>query len=112
MQTDSESYHLCSFKTHIMDSLDSSFTIEINDKPIAKIGDDEDAQVFSQAQVNTDAKVAMFTLKDGRLRCGDWLLSCFIIEDLSLMPKWVVWVKDQNAAQPVKAEQKDDSRFA
>jgi hypothetical protein len=44
-----------------MDSLDSSFIIEINDKPIAKTGDDEDEQVFTQTQVNTDAEVAMFT---------------------------------------------------
>jgi hypothetical protein len=44
-----------------MDSLDSSLTIEINGKPIGKIGDDEDAQSLSQAQVNIDTEVVRFT---------------------------------------------------
>jgi hypothetical protein len=98
-----------------MDSLPSSFTIEVNGAPIAKVGDDAAHGV--QAKTGPDA--AVFTLKDSRLQCGDWVLGRSVKEDRSFLPKQVMWFKSaevgKRGVQPVTASESGDSfllRFA
>lgn len=70
-----------------MDSLESSFTIEINGSPISNISDDIELPI--QAKVGTDA--AVFTLKNGRLQCGDRVLGRSVTENRSMLPKQILW---------------------
>lgn len=98
-----------------MDSLPSSFTIEVNGNSIANVG--ADAEHGVQAQTGSDA--AVFTLKDGRLHCGDWVLGRSAKEDRSFLPKQVMWFKEsevgRRGVQPVTASEKGESyqlRFA
>ncbi|KAJ4305229.1 hypothetical protein N0V90_000760 [Kalmusia sp. IMI 367209] len=89
-----------------MDSLSSSFTIEVNGSPIAKI--DSDAEDRAQATTGSDA--AVFTLQDGKLRSGDWVLGRAVREDRSFLPKPVRWFKvgdeaDKLPVQPVTAHE-------
>ncbi|KAH9867051.1 hypothetical protein IAQ61_007642 [Plenodomus lingam] len=92
-----------------MDSLDFSFKIEINGQAIAEIGNS--GQSLSQATVGPGAP-AIFTLKEGRLRCGEWILSRKRVEDRSFAPKQVVWFKvgteSEEQAQPVTANQEGE----
>lgn len=86
--------------------LDSSFTIHVDGKPIAKIpGDSEEG---TQASIGSDA--AVFRFEDGHLRCGEWVLGRHQIEDRSLMPKRVVWVPASQAEglQGTRAQEKGD----
>lgn len=92
-----------------MDSLDFPFKIEIDGQAIAQIGSSE--QSLTQATVGPDA--AVFTLKEGRLTCGDWILARKWVEDRSLAPKQVLWFKvgteSEKQAQPVAAVKKGDN---
>jgi hypothetical protein len=92
-----------------MDSLPSSFTIELNGSPVAKVGNDAEDRV--QAKLGTEA--AVFTLKNGRLECGDWVLGRNLTEDRSFLPKKVLWFKatedNAKAVQPVTAHEDGDS---
>lgn len=72
-----------------MDTLSESFTIEIDGKPVAKVGDDTEDCV----QATTGHDAAVFTLKDGKLQSGDWLLARPTREDRSFLPKPVRWFK-------------------
>ncbi|KAF1978796.1 hypothetical protein BU23DRAFT_448394, partial [Bimuria novae-zelandiae CBS 107.79] len=42
------------------------------------------------------SKVATFTLKDGRLVSGDWVLGRNLTEDRSLGPNKIAWFKDNS----------------
>jgi hypothetical protein len=89
---------------HIMDNLDTPFTIEINGNPIAKTT--EDAEKPVPAKVGSDA--AVFTLKDGRLVCGDYVLGRNVTENRSMLPKPVFWFKagvEKDRVRPVTAEE-------
>ena len=89
---------------HVMESLDTSFTIEVNGSPIAKGSVDGDEPV--PAKVGSNA--AVFTLKEGRLVCGDLVLGRNITENRSMLPKPVYWFKssvDKGTVRPVAAEQ-------
>lgn len=87
-----------------MDSLDFSFKLEIDGHAVAEISSSE--QSPTQATVGTNA-AAVFTLRDGRLRCGDWILARKLIENRSMAPKQVAWFKvgteSEKEAQPVTA---------
>jgi hypothetical protein len=72
-----------------MDSLESPFTVEVNGKPITKIGDSDESRTQAKIAAGTDA--AVFTLKDGRLQCGGWMLGRSKMEDRSFGPKRVMW---------------------
>ncbi|KAI8943110.1 hypothetical protein NX059_001140 [Plenodomus lindquistii] len=89
--------------TNSMDSLDFSFKIEIDGQAIAEIGSSEES--LAQAAVGPNA--AVFTLKQGRLRCGEWILARKWIENRSMGPKEVLWFKvgseSEEQAQPVAA---------
>jgi hypothetical protein len=74
-----------------MDSLDSPFTIEINGQPVARISDSASSR--TQAKIATDSDAAVFTLTDGNLQCGGWMLGRNKTEDRSLLPKQVLWFK-------------------
>ncbi|KAF2119063.1 hypothetical protein BDV96DRAFT_596844 [Lophiotrema nucula] len=91
-----------------METLKSSFTIEISGTPIAKV--DNDAEDRSQAKTGPDA--AIFTLQDGRLKSGDWYLGRNKTENRSMLPKPVLWFKvnDENekVVKPVSAEKEGD----
>lgn len=89
----------------IMDSLPSSFTIEVNGNPIVSVGSDAEHGV----QATTGSNAAVFTLKDGRLQCGDWFLGRSIKEDRSFLPKPVLWFKSTEGIQPVTASENGDS---
>ena len=72
-----------------MDNLNASFTIEVDGKPIAKVGPDAE----DRAQATTGSDAAVFTLKDGRLRSGEWVLARPLRENRSFAPKPVCWFK-------------------
>ena len=97
--------------TTVMDNIDTPFTIEIGGKPIATISDSADTRTQAKAETGTDA--AIFTLKDGRLGCGGWMLGRNITEDRSFLPKQVLWFKmaeeDKKTIQPVAAKKNGDS---
>jgi hypothetical protein len=97
--------------TAVMDTLPSSFSIEVNGKPIAKIGDSEASK--TQAKVETGAEAAVFELKNGRLGCGGWMLGRNLTEDRSMLPKKVLWFKmsedEEKSIQPVAAEKEGES---
>ncbi|KAF2711324.1 hypothetical protein K504DRAFT_427611 [Pleomassaria siparia CBS 279.74] len=85
--------------TKSMHSLTESFTIEVNGSPIAKVA--EDAEDSTQAKTGSDG--AVFTLKDGQLQSGNWLLARNLTEDRSFMPKPVQWFKSgEDTAQRIK----------
>jgi hypothetical protein len=77
--------------TNMMETLESPFTIEINGQPIAKIRDSDDTR--TQAKVGTANDAAVFTLQNGNLECGGWMLGRNKTEDRSLLPKQVLWFK-------------------
>ncbi|KAF2851731.1 hypothetical protein T440DRAFT_467518 [Plenodomus tracheiphilus IPT5] len=91
-----------------MDSLDFSFKIEIDGQAIAEIGASE--QSLTQAVVGSHA--AVFTLHEGRLRCGEWILARKWIENRSMGPKQVLWFKvgteSEEQAQPVTAQKEGE----
>ncbi|KAF1852221.1 uncharacterized protein K460DRAFT_273010 [Cucurbitaria berberidis CBS 394.84] len=91
-----------------MDSIDSPFTIEIDGKPIANVGDSSHLPV--QAALGSNA--AVFTLKDNRLKSGDWVLARNITEDRSFLPKQVLWFKagadSDKQVHPVTAQKVAD----
>ena len=92
-----------------METLSKPFTIQINDKYVAPIGSDAEDGV--QAKVGSEA--ATFTLKEGRLVSGDWILGRNLAEDRSMGPKKVSWFKNNdNSAQRVymvKAHEEEGS---
>jgi hypothetical protein len=88
-----------------MDSLPSSFTIEVNGSPIARVSSDAEHGV--PAKTGDDA--AVFTLEDGRLRCGDWFLGRSMKEDRSFLPKPILWFKSIEGVRPVTASENKDS---
>jgi hypothetical protein len=77
------------FQMNAMDSIPSPFTIEIDGKPLAKI--DEGAEDGSQAKLGQEP--AIFSLKNSRLQCGDWIVGRNTIENRSYLPKKVSWYK-------------------
>jgi hypothetical protein len=77
------------FHTIAMDSIPSPFTIEIDGKPLAKI--DQSADDGTQAKLGNDA--AVFSLKNSRLQCGDWIMGRNFRENRSYGPKSVSWYK-------------------
>jgi hypothetical protein len=102
--------------SNTMDSLDSPFTIEIDGKPVARISDSDQSRTQAKIAAGTDA--AVFTLQDGNLQCGGWMLGRNKTEDRSLLPKKVLWFKiDVNGERadtkdqvlPVAAEKDGDS---
>lgn len=101
--------HILARQQTIMQSLSAPFTIEINGRPICSI--DTSAEDYTQAKVGTDA--ATFTLKDGRLQSGDWVLGRNLTEDRSMLPKKVFWFKAgpeiENIVQTVTAYRNGES---
>jgi hypothetical protein len=77
------------FQASAMDSIPSPFTIEINGKPVAKF--DADADDGTQVKLGKDA--AVFSLKNSRLECGDWIMGRNLRENRSYGPKSVAWYK-------------------
>ena len=53
-----------------METLSKPFTIQINDKYVTPVGSDAENGV----QAKLGSEPATFTLKDGRLVSGDWVL--------------------------------------
>lgn len=92
-----------------MHSLDSPFTIELNGSPIANVGNN--AEDKTQAKIGSEA--AVFTLKDGRLQHGDWVLGRNRTENRSMLPKEVYWFKSdadvEKKVGPVAAHKDGDS---
>ena len=92
-----------------MASLDSPFTIELNGSPIAHVGQNAE----DKTQAKTGSEAAVFTLKDGQLQCGGWVLGRNKTENRSMLPKEVYWFKsgayDDKRVQPVAAHQDGDS---
>jgi hypothetical protein len=72
-----------------MDSLDTPFTVELNGSPIAIVG--SNAEDKTQAKCGSEA--AVFTLKDGYLQHGQWVLGRNKTENRSMLPKEVYWFK-------------------
>ncbi|CAI6243067.1 unnamed protein product [Periconia digitata] len=83
-----------------MEKLETPFTIEIDGKPVAAVG--ENAEDGIHAQLGTEA--AIFTLSSGQLISGDWILGRSLMEDRSMGPKKLCWFKSQpEAAQKLHA---------
>ncbi|KAF2998589.1 hypothetical protein E8E13_006568 [Curvularia kusanoi] len=92
-----------------MDSLDKPFTIELNGSPIANVGSD----ATDKTQAKTGSEAAVFTLKDGFLQQGDWILGRNLTENRSMLPKEVYWFKsgsdNDKRVQPVAAHKDGDN---
>ncbi|KAK3215575.1 hypothetical protein GRF29_8g401789 [Pseudopithomyces chartarum] len=92
-----------------METLSKPFTIQINDKYVAPVGNDAENGV--QAKIGSEA--ATFTLKEGRLVSGDWVLGRNLTEDRSMGPKKIAWFKEgSDSAQrlhAVKAHEEGES---
>ena len=92
-----------------MESFSSSFTIEVDGKPIAKPANDAEDRV--PAKTGTDA--AIFKLEDGRLLSDNWALGRNVTENRAFLPKPVLWFKLEDNMErkmkPVSAEQDGDS---
>jgi hypothetical protein len=90
-----------------MNTLSDSFIIEVNGTPIArptKVGPDAEDRV----QATTGPDAAVFTLQNGKLQSGDWVLARATREDRSFLPKPVRWFKvgaegEKLAVHPVTA---------
>lgn len=96
----------CTLLHTIMSDLAStSFTIKVNGNPITNPGEIDDRL---QAQTGSDA--AVFTLKHDRLTSGGNFLGRHLVEDRSLLPKKVYWVKaeDEDRIQHVQVSQHDN----
>ncbi|KAJ8117662.1 hypothetical protein OPT61_g1195 [Boeremia exigua] len=91
-----------------MDGLNKSFTIELNGSPIANVGNNAE----DKTQAKTGSEAAIFTLKNGMLQNGDWVLGRNLTENRSFMPKEVYWFKsgadNDKRVQPVVAHQDGD----
>ncbi len=89
-----------------MDTLPSPFTISIDGASIAERSSSSDDQM--QAELGSPA--AVFTLRDSRLTCGNWLLARNMSEDRSMLPKKVLWFPADSTAhvQPVTARNEGD----
>jgi hypothetical protein len=92
-----------------MDSLDTPFTIELNGSPIANVGNN--AEDKTQAKCGSEA--AVFTLKDGHLQHGEWVLGRNKTENRSMLPKEVYWFRDgedvDKRVKPVAAHKDGDA---
>ena len=92
-----------------MDSLEKPFTIELNGSPIANVGNDAE----DKSQAKTGFEAAVFTLKNGFLQHGDWVLGRNRTENRSMLPKEVYWFKsgadDNKRVKPVVAHQNGDN---
>ncbi|KAG7142623.1 hypothetical protein HYQ45_000990 [Verticillium longisporum] len=92
-----------------MDTLDFPFSIELGGASIVQAAGNAEEPV----QAKTGFKAAIFTLKDGRLSSGDFILGRYASEDRSFLPKPVLWFKktdgDGPKVQRVTAKEKDGS---
>ncbi|RYN99354.1 hypothetical protein AA0120_g1610 [Alternaria tenuissima] len=80
-----------------MDSLPSTFIIEIDGRPISKVNgpmDEWDGQLCKL--VEDGSEPAVFELRESRLMSNGHILTRHFVEDLSLMPKRVLWFKPDN----------------
>ncbi|KAB8214218.1 hypothetical protein BDV33DRAFT_209460 [Aspergillus novoparasiticus] len=84
------------------DSLREPFPISIGDFYIAKVYDSNLAASRVQAKTGNRDDAAIFTLTDGVLRSGDWILSCAMAEDRGLRPKAVYWFRKVEDAAPIR----------
>ena len=92
-----------------MDSIPSTFTIEIGGKPVANV--EKDAEDGSQAKLG--AVPAIFSLKNSRLQSGDWIMGRNQVENRSYLPKRVSWYKanaeNEKLVQLVTAKKEGES---
>ncbi|KAM0330627.1 hypothetical protein ACHAQA_003576 [Verticillium albo-atrum] len=92
-----------------MDSLDSPFTIEFGGKSIVKVAGDFEGYV----QAETGSEPAVFTLNNGRLSSGDYVLGRSASEDRSFLPKPIFWFKKNDGSglkvQTVTAQERGES---
>ncbi|CAI6341140.1 unnamed protein product [Periconia digitata] len=90
-------------------SLDNSFSIQVGGSFIAPPSNS--AGEKHQAKVG-DSQPAIFSLQNGRLQSGDWVLARAMAEDRSFGPKMVFWFKADSCEgkiHPVAAEQEGES---
>ncbi|KAF2221280.1 hypothetical protein BDZ85DRAFT_15039 [Elsinoe ampelina] len=96
-----------SAKDASMDTLASPFTISVEGKPIADVGE----STLDTVQAKIGSKPATFSLKNGWIHSGDWVLGRATRENRSLLPKQVFWFKTspdvQSRVQPVQVRHKD-----
>lgn len=97
------------FPTGAMAQIPYSFTIEIDGKSIAKV--DKSAEDLTEVKLGDDA--AIFDLKNGQLRCGEWVAARDWTENRSFGPKKVSWYKatfeNEKRIQPVIAKKKGET---
>lgn len=72
-----------------MDDLEKPFTIELNGLPITNVGNN----ACDKTQAKTGSTAAVFTLNNGFLQQGDWVLGRNLTENRSMLPKEVYWFK-------------------
>jgi hypothetical protein len=86
-----------------MDSLPSTFFIEIDGRPISKFNgtvDDWSGELCKLVEGGSEP--AVFELRGGRLMSDGHILTRHHIEDLSLMPKRVLWIRPDDRANQHK----------
>ncbi|KAF1925974.1 uncharacterized protein M421DRAFT_7475 [Didymella exigua CBS 183.55] len=92
-----------------MDSLETPFTIELNGSPIEIVGNN----VEDKTQAKCGSEAAVFTLQDGRLQHGNWVLGRNRTENRSMLPKEVYWFKSgddvDKRVKPVAAHKDGDT---
>jgi hypothetical protein len=92
-----------------METFSSSFTIEVDGKPIAKPANDAE----DRTPAKTGADAATFEFKNGRLLSDNWALGRNVTENRAFLPKPVLWFKLEDDMErkmkPVSAEQEGET---
>lgn len=94
-----------------MDSLPGPFTIEINGKPISKLsGPLDESSAGPCKHAETGSEPAVFELSENRLMSNGHMLTRYMVEDMSLMPKRVYWFRadDHDTKYRVVAKKNGD----
>lgn len=78
-----------------MENIEGKFTIQVDGQSIGEVEDIDEPQV--QASLEQSRTPAIFTLSDGRLETGNWILGRGLIEDRSLLPKKMFWFSKQHS---------------
>ncbi|KAJ5099620.1 hypothetical protein N7532_006621 [Penicillium argentinense] len=75
-----------------MESIPGTFIIKVDYQPVSVVKDGNEDK--THACLGPDP--AVFTLVDGHLESGDWILGRSLVEDRSLLPKRVLWFNKQS----------------
>ncbi|KAJ5741748.1 hypothetical protein N7533_011157 [Penicillium manginii] len=77
-----------------MESLKGQFTIQVDSQSVSMPENINESRVHASLGPTTPA---VFTLVDGYLKSGGWILGRALLEDRSLLPKKIYWFDEQQS---------------